>query len=45
MPEQLEQGPVPEVDPLEEIGSAPVGPQDGKDPYPPDVAVDQDRPD
>jgi hypothetical protein len=37
--------PVPDIDPDAEIGAAPVRPEDGRDPYPPDVAVDQDRPD
>jgi len=36
---------VPEVDEAEDVGAAPVRPEDGKDPYPPDYAVEQDRPD
>jgi hypothetical protein len=37
--------PVPDIDPDVDIGAAPVSAEDGKDPYPPDVPVDQDRPD
>ena len=45
MPEPEEPMPVPDVDPDAEIGAAPVRPGDGLDPYPPDVAVEQDHPD
>lgn len=45
MSQRQEEMSVPGVDPDEEIGAAPVSPEDGKDPYPPDVPVYQDRPD
>lgn len=36
--------PVPDVDEAEDVGAAAVRPEDGKDPYPADAAVYQDRP-
>jgi hypothetical protein len=33
---------LPDIDPDEEVGAAPVSPEDGKDPYPPDVLFVQD---
>jgi hypothetical protein len=33
---------LPDVDPDEEVGAAPVSPKDGRDPYPPDVLFVQD---
>jgi hypothetical protein len=41
----LEPQSLPDVDPDEEVGAAPVSPQDGQSPYPPDVPVYQDFPD
>jgi len=45
MSEKYPPTPLPEVDESEEVGAAPVRSEDGKDPYPADVAVEQDRPD
>jgi|tagenome__1003787_1003787.scaffolds.fasta_scaffold9472885_2 hypothetical protein len=41
-PAQPEPQYLPDIDPDEEVGAAPVSPQDGKDPYPPDVLFVQD---
>ena len=45
MPQREQRVSVPDVDPDEEVGAAPVRPEDGKDPYPPDVLFYQDHDD
>lgn len=45
MSETFDPTTVPEVDPEADVGAAPVRPEDGKDPYPQDRSVEQDRPD